>query len=180
MGKESLQWWLHPLCVTQEYCLASTAAQLSSTGISNCDLLTHIRFGRLPIVNSRLHPGTALQSLHLSFQPLWFLGTVFLSRVCRATARIADPCVSSPTHWMQIQSRSLSFPPPRLFPSSYQVLYGSIYSFLVVRDSWPLWAGILQDILCLRCIPDASKERDVLHVHLLFRHLVSHPHQEAL
>ena len=92
--------------------IAPTAAQLSSTGISNCDLPTHMPLGHLPIVISRTHPGTALQSLHLSFQPPWFLGTVSLSRVCTATARIADPCVTSPTHWVQIQSCSLSFFPP--------------------------------------------------------------------
>ena len=37
-----------------------------------------------------------------------------------------------------------------LVPSSYQVLLGSIYSFLPVRYSCPLSAGVLQEILCLK------------------------------
>ena len=37
-----------------------------------------------------------------------------------------------------------------LFPSSYWVLPGSIYSFLVGRYSCPLSAGVLQGLLCLK------------------------------
>ena len=37
-----LWWWLHPLCVTQQYGLASMAAWLSSTGISHHRLHAHI------------------------------------------------------------------------------------------------------------------------------------------
>ena len=37
-----------------------------------------------------------------------------------------------------------------LFPSSYWVLPGSIYSFLVDRYSCPLSAGVLQGLLCLK------------------------------
>ena len=36
-----------PPCVTQEYCFASMAAWLSSTGISHHNLLPHIPFNRL-------------------------------------------------------------------------------------------------------------------------------------
>ena len=39
-----------------------------------------------------------------------------------------------------------------LVPSSYRVLHGSIYSFPLVRYSCPLLAGVLQALLCLRCI----------------------------
>ena len=59
-----------------------------------------------------------------------------------------------------------------LVPSSYRVLRGSIRSFPLVRSSCPLSAGVLDARLCLRCIPDVSIETDVLHVHLLLRHLV--------
>ena len=60
---------------------------------------------------------------------------------------------------------------PRV-PSSYRVLRGSIRSFPLVRSSCPLSAGVLDARLRLRCIPDVSLETDVLHVHLLLRHLV--------
>ena len=64
----------------------------------------------------------------------------------------------------------LLFPP--LVPLSYWVLCGSIYSFPLVRSSCSLSAGVLYAFLCLKCIPDVSVERDVLHVHLLLCHLV--------
>ena len=51
-----------------------------------------------------------------------------------------------------------------LVPSSYQVLPGSIYSFLLVRYSCELSAGILHALLCLKvhswCI---REERDTPH-----------------
>ena len=59
-----------------------------------------------------------------------------------------------------------------LVPSSYRVLCDSIYSFPLVRYSCPPSAGVLHALLCLRCIPDVSMERDVLHVHLFLSHLV--------
>ena len=37
-----------------------------------------------------------------------------------------------------------------LVSSSYQVLCGSIYSFPLVRYSWPLLAGVLHALLCLK------------------------------
>ena len=37
-----------------------------------------------------------------------------------------------------------------LVPSSYQVLPGSVYSFLLVRYSCPLSAGVLHALLCLK------------------------------
>ena len=39
VGSAKLWRWLHPLLVTQQHCLASMAARLSSTGISHCNLL---------------------------------------------------------------------------------------------------------------------------------------------
>ena len=37
-----------------------------------------------------------------------------------------------------------------LLPSSYWVLHGSVYSFLLVRYSSPLSAGVLHALLCLK------------------------------
>ena len=59
-----------------------------------------------------------------------------------------------------------------LVPSSYRVLRGSIYSLR--------WSGApvcSQLVFCMhfcvwRCLPDASVETDVLHIHLLLCHLV--------
>ena len=59
--------------MTQQYRLASTAAWLSSTGISHHSLLPHVP-SCLPTVNSRPHPGIAPQSLCSSSQLLWLLG----------------------------------------------------------------------------------------------------------
>ena len=57
-----------PLCVTQHYHLASTAAWLSSTSISHHYLLPHIPSICLSVVNSS--PGIAPQSLNSNSQPL--------------------------------------------------------------------------------------------------------------
>ena len=43
VGRETLQGWLHPLPVTQQYCLASVAAWFSSTGISHQSPPSHPR-----------------------------------------------------------------------------------------------------------------------------------------
>ena len=37
-----------------------------------------------------------------------------------------------------------------LVPSSYRVLCGSVYSFLLVRYSCPLWAGVVHTLMCLK------------------------------
>ena len=76
-------------------------------------------------------------------------------------------------------------PPPRaspgllalfffsLLPSSYRVLCGTIYYFLVVRCS-ACSQMIFCRIFCVwRCIPDVSMERDVLHIHILLCRLGS-------
>ena len=60
--------------MTQQYCLASMAAQLSSTGISYHSLLTHIPSIHLSTVNSSPHFGIAPQVLNSSFQPLHLPG----------------------------------------------------------------------------------------------------------
>ena len=63
-----------PLHVTQQYCLASMATWLPSTGVSHHSLLPHIPLIRLSTVNSSPRPGTAPQSLNSSSQPLCLLG----------------------------------------------------------------------------------------------------------
>ena len=63
-----------PLCVTQQYRLASMAAQLSSTGISNHSLLPHIPSIHLTPVNSSPCSGIAPQSPNSSSQPLHLPG----------------------------------------------------------------------------------------------------------
>jgi len=60
-----------------------------------------------------------------------------------------------------------------LVPSSYWLLRGSVYPFLLVRYSCLLSAGVLHTLMCLKvyswCI---HGEKDVFHVHLLLHHLV--------
>ena len=56
--------------LTQQYCLASMAAWLSSTGISHHDLFLHIPSIHLSAVNSSPRPGIAPQSLNSSSQLL--------------------------------------------------------------------------------------------------------------
>ena len=131
---ESLWWWLYPLCVTQQYCLTSVAARLSSTGISHHNLLPHILSICLSTVNNSRCPGIAPRSLNSSSslsgdlcpcrvrmaaaRTVWFsfhLGCHTLAvspsawNVSPLTQTIAlmwgsDPCFSSPTHRGQVQS----------------------------------------------------------------------------
>ena len=73
--RERLRWWVHPLCLTQQYRLASMAAWLSSTGISHHNLLPHIPWIHLSTVNSSPCPGITPQSLNSSSQLLCLSGT---------------------------------------------------------------------------------------------------------
>ena len=59
---------------TMQYRLASTAAQLSSIGISHHSLLPHIPSICLSAINSSPCPGIAPQSLNSSSQPLHLPG----------------------------------------------------------------------------------------------------------
>ena len=60
----------------------------------------------------------------------------------------SDPCFSPPhTEGKSSPTNTLVFP---LVPSSYRVLCGSVYSFLLVRYSCLLSAGILHALLCLK------------------------------
>ena len=62
--------------------------------------------------------------------------------------------------------------PLQRFRACSQVLSGSVYSFSLVRYSCLLSAVVLHALLCLKVYPDVSMERDILHVYLLFCHLV--------
>ena len=74
--------------MTQQYCLASKAAWLSSTGISHHSLLPHIPSVHLSAVNSSPRPGIAPQSLNSSSQLLHLSGgPASLPVVCMAAAR---------------------------------------------------------------------------------------------
>ena len=72
--RERLWGWLHPLHMTQQYCLASMAAQLSSIGISHHSLLRHIPSICLSAVKSSPCSGIAPQSLNSISQPLCLPG----------------------------------------------------------------------------------------------------------
>ena len=63
-----------PLHMTQQYHLASMAAQLFSTGISHHNLFPHLPLIRLSVVSSSPCPGIAPQSLNSSSQPLHLSG----------------------------------------------------------------------------------------------------------
>ena len=58
---------------TQQYCLASMAAWLSSTGVSHHNLLPHIPLICLSAINSSPCPEIDAQSLNSSSQPLRLL-----------------------------------------------------------------------------------------------------------
>ena len=74
VGRERLWWGFHPPRMTQQYCLVSMAAWLSSTGISHHNLLPHIPCICLSTVNSSSCPGIAPQSLNSSSQLLHLPG----------------------------------------------------------------------------------------------------------
>ena len=70
--------------MTQQYHLASMAAQLSSTCISHHNLLPHIPSISLSIVKSSPCPGVVPRSLNFTSQPLRLLGNLrlCLGHVC--------------------------------------------------------------------------------------------------
>ena len=123
-------------------------------------------------VNSSSHPGIVPQSLKSSSQLLCLpgdlcpcLGYVWLWQGLSDSHSISLKCSSSdsdncPSEGIRPLLQFLY--PPRagpvllkllffsLVPSSYRILRGSTYSFLVVRYSCPLSAGILHALLCLK------------------------------
>ena len=168
---------LHPLRVTQQYWLASVAARLSSTGISHHNLFPHIPSVSLSTLNSSPHLGIAPQFLNSSSQPLRHLGYVWLqqglsdshsiqaptdqlfrsvAQIClltdlsRQVPRCGDqtpPSVPPPTEGGPVLLTFL-FSPQFLHPTEF--CGASIYSFLLVRYSCPLSAGVLHVLLCLK------------------------------
>ena len=167
MRGERLWGWLHPLRVTQQYGLAFIAAHLSSTGISHHNLLSHIP---LVSLSSQQQPSP----WDYSTIPKLQLPATALSRVCMATARTVRFSFHLGCHRSAISLSALNVSPliqtvapmwglgppragalltlpfPPLVPSSYRVLPGSIYSFLLVRYSCLLSAGVLHALLCLK------------------------------
>ena len=165
--------------MTRQYCFASMAARLSATGISHHSLLPRISSIHLSTVNSSPHPGIAPQSLksssqllHLPSDPHPCLGYAWLWKDCLLLIPFRLPQISCFTLSLNCFSSDSDncpdtrirplpqFPhPPRagpvlltllffpLVPSSYRV---SIYSFLLIRYSCPLSAGVLQALLCLK------------------------------
>ena len=166
--------------MTQQYRLASTAAWLSSTGISHHSLLPHVPSTHPCTVNTSPHPGIAPQSPNSSSQPLRLpavphsrrgkhgcgkgrlilpfrlpqLSCFSLSLECFSSASDScphvgqDPCFSSPPAEGRSSPTNTPVYPPA--PSSHRVLRGSLFSFLMVRSSCPLSAGVLLALLCLR------------------------------
>ena len=184
VGRERLQWWLHPLHMTQHYLLAS----LASTSLQK-----HFPPGSSPSHPLRLSPCSQQQTLHWDCCPNSTLqfpatahsrGLASLSRVHRAVAKFVC-VVLIPFRLSQISCCTLQRPQILLhsskqlpwcghltcasvpqtpmcrsspshcplfpfIPSSYRVFHGLIYSFLVVRDSCPLSASVMRDLLCLK------------------------------
>ena len=129
----------------------------------------------LSAVSSSPRPGIAPQSLNSSSQPLRHLGYVWLQQGCLILIPFRLPQMSCFTLSLKCFSSDsdncpavgigplLQFPHlPRagpalltllfspLFPASYRVLHGSMYSFPLVRYSCPHSAGVLHALLCLR------------------------------
>ena len=206
VGKERLQWWLHPLCVTQQFCLTSMAGQLSFQGISpsTSSLMSPLT------VSLQLTADLTLGLLSNPYSPApshcAFQGTRILSRVGRAAAKIVWFSLLSDCHrWAAALSNSLKcfscvpnncpdvgiwsllqVPHP---PGTCLVLITLLFSpsflhptvicvQLYIPFQWSKAPAHSQLVFCkiffvLRCIADASMEREVHHTHLLLHHLVS-------
>ena len=152
--------------MTQQYCLASMAAWLSSTGISHHNLLPHIPSICLSAIILSLHLGKAPQSLNSSTQPLHHLGMYGCGKDCLILIPFRLPQIScfSLKCFSDCRDRTPSSVPPSaegrssptntpvfpLVPSSYRVLCDSIYYFPLVRYSCLLSAGVLHALLCLK------------------------------
>ena len=99
--RERLWCWLHSLCVTQQNHLTSTAAWLSSTGISHHSLLPRIPFISLSSINSSPHPGITPQSPN----------SASLSGVCMAAARTVSFSFHLGCHRSAISLSALNISP---------------------------------------------------------------------
>ena len=165
--------------MTQQDRLDSLAVQLSSTGISNHNLRSHIPLIHLSSFNSSPSPGIVLQSLNSSSQLLCWDPCPCLGFVClwqglsdsHSTWAATDQlltlslkCFSSDSDTCPNMGSDPCFSSPLakgrsgptntpIFPPrsfTYQVLCGSIYSFPLVRSSCLCSAGVLHVLLCLK------------------------------
>ena len=161
--------------MTQQYRLASTDAQLFSTGISHHSLLPHISSVRLSTVNSSPRNPSTPDPSHCTFlgTSIPVRGLYGCDKNCLILIPFRLPQISCFILNLQCFSSDsddcpdvgigplLQFPhPPRagpvlltllffpLVPSSYQISCGSIYSFSLVRYSCPLSAVVLHIFLC--------------------------------
>ena len=152
--RERLWGWLHPLHMTQQYCLASMAAQLSSIGISHHNLLPHFPSIRLSTFNAALtlgllHKPYTTAPNRCTFQatcgPVW--GMYGCSKGClslipfrlpqiscftlslKCFSSDSDSCLAVGIRWLHRFPYPLRASPvllTLLFPLSYRVLHGSI------------------------------------------------------
>ena len=166
--------------MTQQYRLASMAASFSSTGISHQNLLPHVPSGCLATVNRRPRPSSTIPMLQLpaAVPSRGSLSGVCMAVeriICVILIQFRLPqiicftfslkCFSSDPnncpivgtgpllqlpHPLRSGAVLLTLPFCPLLLSSYRVLHCSIYSFLGVRYSCPLSAGVLQALLCLK------------------------------
>ena len=171
---------LHPLWVTQQYCLTSMAAWLSS--ISHHSLLPHIPSIRLFTVNSSARLGLFHNPLTLAPSHCPVLGTRFpvwgmygCSKDCLILISFRLPeiscftlsfkCFSSDSnkcstvgigpllqfpHWLRTGPVLLTLLFFPLVPFSHRVLRSSVYSFPLVKYYCLLSAGVLHALLCLK------------------------------
>ena len=195
-GRERLWWWLQSLLMTQQYCLASMASWLSSTGISHVPLVC---------LSSQQQPSPwNCSTIPMLQRPVVATsrGPPSLSRVWMAVARTVRfsfhlscyrSAASPQSQMFLLWPRQLprcgdrspaSVPPPTegsssptntpIFPPSSFVLWSFAWFyvfFLVVRYFCPLWLEFCLYFCVWRCIHDVSVRRDVLHVHLLLHRL---------
>ena len=162
--------------MTQQYCFASLAARLFSTGLSHDSLLPHILSLSLCSQQQRLPwdcspiPNSSSQPLCLpGDQRLW--GMYGWGKDCLILILFRLPQISYFSLSLKCFSSNsdscphvgigpqLQFPyPPRFFffffllffplvLSSYRGLRGSMYSFMLVRYTCPLSAGVLHVLL---------------------------------
>ena len=182
-----------PLRMTQEYPLAFMAAWFSSRGISHHNLLPHVTSGQLPTVNSRPLPGIAPQSLRFSSQLLCLLGntrpclgylwlwqglSVWFSFHLGCHRSAASLSASSVSPLVVGIGPLLQF--PHLLsagPILLTLLFSPYFFHCTEWSVTPVCSQLVffKHFCVWRCIPDVSMERDVLHVHLLLRHLVQSP-----
>ena len=143
MGRERLQWWLHPLHITQQWCLASMAVWVPSTCIPIC--------GFPPSHPLRLSPHSQQQSSPWVFSPIpMFQLSAHVHRHTHVPVWGAQGCGTD--HLCRSHS-VLSAPRPAISPSS-----DSLRCSPSVPTDFPVGEGASPDVgtspllqLLLRC-----------------------------